>query len=287
MTGPLARVCFASPPNPAPRNGKAKAEQDEPEHNGHGRAGTTGGPHRRQMHSASTDEQQSGGGTGPDVQTAWRRVWHHGRLRGRKDSPSIPTSGHLNYTQISYSGGRRLANHPHPVVALTTRVEEMHWPVESDQETLAAHPEESRACVQSKFTSPQKGESWFPQPPGWQSTCRVDILARNRQNILHKGKVVAMNNAEAIRIVTDVLAEIQSISGRVQEPIREDTRPIGDLDQFDSLNGVEATVELSDRLGVDLGVVNAFVNEDAAKALTVSEIADGICRLIAGKEALP
>ncbi len=84
-----------------------------------------------------------------------------------------------------------------------------------------------------------------------------------------------------------MLAEIQSISGRVQEPIREDTRPIGDLDQFDSLNGVEATVELSDRLGVDLGVVNAFVNEDAAKALTVSEIADGICRLIAGKEALP
>ena len=120
-----------------------------------------------------------------------------------------------------------------------------------------------------------------------QTTFRVDILARRRKNIRQKRKVVAMNNAEAIRIVADVLAEIQSISGRVQQPIREDTRPIGDLDQFDSLNGVEATVELSDRLGVDLWAVNAFVNESGSKALTVSEIAGGICRLIGGKELFP
>jgi hypothetical protein len=50
------------------------------------------------------------------------------------------------------------------------------------------------------------------------------------------------------------------------------------------LNGVEATVELSDRLGIDLPGVNAFVTEKGTKALTVSEVADAICRLTADKE---
>ena len=95
-----------------------------------------------------------------------------------------------------------------------------------------------------------------------------------------------MNKIEAVRIVTEVLTDIQAISGRNPTQISESTCPIGDLEQFDSLNGVEATVELSDRLGIDLPGINAFVNESGTKALTVSEIADGICNLTGGKELL-
>jgi acyl carrier protein len=92
-----------------------------------------------------------------------------------------------------------------------------------------------------------------------------------------------MEKAEAVRVVVEVLTDIQTISGHAAPRISGSTFPIGDLDQFDSLNGVEATVELSDRLGIDLPGVNAFVNEDGTKALTVSEIADGICKLAAAR----
>lgn len=92
-----------------------------------------------------------------------------------------------------------------------------------------------------------------------------------------------MEKAEAVRIVADVLADIQVVSGREMSAISESTCPIGDLAEFDSLNGVEATVELSSRLGFDLPGVNAFVNESGTKALTVSEVADGICKLAVGQ----
>ncbi|MGA2031211.1 MAG: hypothetical protein ABSG68_03050 [Thermoguttaceae bacterium] len=93
-----------------------------------------------------------------------------------------------------------------------------------------------------------------------------------------------MNRAEVVKVIVAVLAELQSISGRPETQISEGTCPIGDLDHFDSLNGVEASVELSDRLGIDLPGVNAFVNEKGTKALTISEVADAICGLTAGKE---
>jgi len=94
-----------------------------------------------------------------------------------------------------------------------------------------------------------------------------------------------MKKSESVRVVTEVLQEIQSVSGRPATQISEHTRPIGDLDEFDSLNGVEATVELSDRLGIELPGVNAFVNEKGTKALTVSEVADGICKTTADRES--
>ena len=95
-----------------------------------------------------------------------------------------------------------------------------------------------------------------------------------------------MNKLEIVRVVIGVLAALQSDSGRAATQISETTCAIGDLDQFDSLNGVEATIELSARLGIDFPAVNAFVNEKGTKPLTVSEVADHICRLGAGKEAL-
>jgi hypothetical protein len=93
-----------------------------------------------------------------------------------------------------------------------------------------------------------------------------------------------MNRAEVVKAIIGVIAELQSISGRPATQIVEGTCPIGDLDQFDSLNGVEATVELSSQLGIDLPGVNTFVNEKGTRALTISEVADAICKFTARKE---
>ena len=92
-----------------------------------------------------------------------------------------------------------------------------------------------------------------------------------------------MNKAKVIEVIANVLTELQSISGRESVPISGTTCPIGDLDGFDSLNGVEATVELSDRLDLDLPGVNGFVNEQGNKALTLSQVADNICKFSADK----
>ncbi len=88
---------------------------------------------------------------------------------------------------------------------------------------------------------------------------------------------MAKTKAQITEVVAEVLAEIQASSGREPVAITGQTCPIGDLPDFDSLNGVEATVELADRLGVEIPGVNVFVNEKGTKALRVSEITDNIC----------
>lgn len=93
-----------------------------------------------------------------------------------------------------------------------------------------------------------------------------------------------MDADQVTKVVIEVLTELQEMSGREAIPISSSTCPIGDLDGFDSLNGVEATVELSERLGFDVPAINAFVDETGTKALTVAEIAAGICGAAKGKE---
>lgn len=96
-----------------------------------------------------------------------------------------------------------------------------------------------------------------------------------------------MNRDEVIGILQDVLQAIQRNSGRPELPIQPGACPIGDLSGFDSLNGVEATVELTDRLGLEFSGVTCFVNETGTKALTISEIADRICTMPISKEDQP
>ena len=94
-----------------------------------------------------------------------------------------------------------------------------------------------------------------------------------------------MTKQEAVEVISEVLEYIQSISGRNAQQISERTYPIGGLEQFDSLNGVQATSELSSRLGIEIPSVCIFMNEEGTKALTVGEIADRICSLAIEKEA--
>ena len=86
-----------------------------------------------------------------------------------------------------------------------------------------------------------------------------------------------MDKQEIITEVVQTVAQVQESSGRPSTGIDASMRPVHDVEGFDSLNGVEATVMLSESLGVNLpDGFNPFVSEDGKRALSVSEIADSL-----------
>ena len=86
-----------------------------------------------------------------------------------------------------------------------------------------------------------------------------------------------MDKATVLQEVVQAVAQVQEVSGRPTAGIGPSTRPVGGVDGFDSLSGVEATVMLSDSLGVDLpDDYNPFISNDGKRALSVGEIADNL-----------
>lgn len=89
--------------------------------------------------------------------------------------------------------------------------------------------------------------------------------------------------SEIQTVVLDVLKEIQILGGRAWEGLDPDATPIGALDGFDSLTGVEATVMIEQKLGgQNLELESLFVSEDGKHALTVAEVAERIAKLTNG-----
>ncbi len=86
-----------------------------------------------------------------------------------------------------------------------------------------------------------------------------------------------MDEDQVRKVIIDVLEEIQQQSGREKCRISGDTRPIGDLDGFDSLNAEEAVVMLSERLGREIEE-NPFVSRSDSRPLRVREVALRICQ---------
>jgi len=84
-----------------------------------------------------------------------------------------------------------------------------------------------------------------------------------------------MSPAELQSAILSVLQEVQTLSGRTWAGLSETAKPLLDLDGFDSLCGLEATVMVEERLGCgDLGVDSVFVSDDGQRSLTVREIAE-------------
>lgn len=81
-----------------------------------------------------------------------------------------------------------------------------------------------------------------------------------------------MNKGEIELILMDAVKKIQEASGREVVAMKTSMRPVLDMPGFDSLNGVEATVEALSRLNLQLQFNNAFVED--ARALTIGEAAD-------------
>jgi acyl carrier protein len=79
-------------------------------------------------------------------------------------------------------------------------------------------------------------------------------------------------------IVLEVVCGIQEQSGRpLPEDVCDTLRPIGDFEGFDSINAVEVTVQLTERLGCEIDG-NAFV--DGRRALKIGEIAKRLHKVV-------
>lgn len=89
---------------------------------------------------------------------------------------------------------------------------------------------------------------------------------------MDKGKIEAA--------LVAVIKQVQETSGRPAPDITESTTPIGDIDGFDSLLAVEATVMLEQALGCTLSDGTPFVSRDGKKALTLVEIVDRVAEMI-------
>lgn len=82
-----------------------------------------------------------------------------------------------------------------------------------------------------------------------------------------------MDKDVIVRQVIAAVVQVQQASGRSIEGIGPDTRPFRDVEGFDSLSGVEATVLLTDTLGRELPD-SVFVPEQGSRALSLAEVAD-------------
>ena len=87
-----------------------------------------------------------------------------------------------------------------------------------------------------------------------------------------------MDKGSVIQQVAQAVVQVQKASGRATAGIGAGPTPIGDAAGFDSLNGIEVTVVLSESLGRELPDDNLFVSQDGRRALSIAEIADNLCK---------
>jgi acyl carrier protein len=85
--------------------------------------------------------------------------------------------------------------------------------------------------------------------------------------------------------IEKVLREVQTISGRDCPRLADATKPIGDLDAFDSLTAVEATVLLELELNCKIAQGTPFISASGKRALTVAEAVERLAKLISAERA--
>jgi len=93
-----------------------------------------------------------------------------------------------------------------------------------------------------------------------------------------------MNKEEVAKVLIQVLREIQLDNGREEEPISLETRPVGGISGFDSLNIIEATVVLIDKISPKITekVFNIDKIVQGKQCPTVDEISNAIVKLVNG-----
>ncbi|MCY3766957.1 MAG: hypothetical protein OXH06_16170 [Gemmatimonadetes bacterium] len=86
-----------------------------------------------------------------------------------------------------------------------------------------------------------------------------------------------MEKTEVVRKVVEVIGNVQQESGRTLHDITAGTYIYTEIDGFDSLNGFEATVILSEGLGDAELPDDLFLPEKGDRDISVGEIADRVC----------
>ena len=94
-----------------------------------------------------------------------------------------------------------------------------------------------------------------------------------------------MTRQQAEAAVIGAIAEIQEMGGRECPKITGKTIPIGGVPGFDSLNGLEATIFIDQRLGIETpNDARLFTNDTGDGPIPVSEIAQRIVDLFESAE---
>ena len=86
-----------------------------------------------------------------------------------------------------------------------------------------------------------------------------------------------MDNDIVIGKVIDAVKQVQESSNRSAVGTGPETRPFTDVEGFDSLCGIEATVLLSQSLGQELPD-SVFVPDEGRRVLSIGEIAENVCK---------
>lgn len=89
-----------------------------------------------------------------------------------------------------------------------------------------------------------------------------------------------MDRDTVMKLVVREIERVQETSGRDVGEIDIHTTPIGDTKGFDSLNGIEVTVALSECLGHEFSDNNLFVSQNGRRALSIDEVTDNICEAV-------
>jgi len=94
-----------------------------------------------------------------------------------------------------------------------------------------------------------------------------------------------LTDAQLREALEKVLRQVQITSGRDCPQIGDATKPIGDLDAFDSLTAVEATVLLELELNCKIADGTPFISASGKRALTVAEAVERLAKLITAARA--
>lgn len=95
-----------------------------------------------------------------------------------------------------------------------------------------------------------------------------------------------MKEQDIVTTVVKTVVQVQEMSGRASDGIGSSTRPLRDVEGFDSLSSLEAIVLLSEALRVALPKdYNPFISNEGNRALSISEAAVSL-RTHIGSEAI-
>ncbi|WP_446745602.1 phosphopantetheine-binding protein [Silvibacterium acidisoli] len=82
-----------------------------------------------------------------------------------------------------------------------------------------------------------------------------------------------MSELEVQGVIIATLEELQEGLGTDSSEITQGTKPLLDLDFFDSLLGIETTLVLEERLGISCAVDTIFKDKETGEPLAIAQIA--------------
>jgi acyl carrier protein len=82
-----------------------------------------------------------------------------------------------------------------------------------------------------------------------------------------------MSELEVQGVIIATLKELQTGLGTATSEITDGTKPLLDLDFFDSLLGIETTLVLEERLGISCNADTIFKDKATGEPLAIAQIA--------------